>query len=116
MTMADFINGKDFHDAVMLHSKDEDYTPAIGWAELPENVIYKVDEIIPLTAKVGPAMIELLTNKDGVAYKAWACSRLHKELSAGLNKEDCIYIKPLGVRKSKKNPDRKYYHYELIHM
>ena len=117
--MAEFISSKDFQEA--LQTKN----PAIGWGELPINVIYKVDEITSRTTKFGTKTILLLTNKEGESYRVWACSILHEELSnrnsgggggGGVEeKKECIFIKPLGMRTSNTNSDRKYQQYEIVY-
>jgi len=83
--------------------------------KVPENIIYKVLEITTQNTPFGSKKILKLMNSDEVVYKAWATPRLSEDLDNIPDaKKDRLYLKPLGLKKSARNPSYNYHTYDLV--
>ena len=91
---------------------------AIDWADLPLHIVFRVHSILPIQTKWGAQAILELKNREGVEFKVWAPSNVHKDLKSGMKvhgSED-VYIKSLGQKatKSSSGGKRRYYDFETV--
>ena len=85
---------------------------AIPWRDLPVNNVYKVEAIQKVTnTKFGDAAILQLRTIDGVEIEVWATQLLANELNE-MNLP--CFVKPCGLRESKRNVGRSYQSYKLL--
>ena len=92
--------------------KLEDQKPhAIKWSELQENQIYTITNATHIQTRYGDACIITLNN----GQQLWAPSSLIKRF-----KQDkhtiffTCYVHPTGKERSKHNPAREYYSFDLV--
>ena len=107
--MAEFISEEAFQRAV------EEQVHVISWSDVPIDRIYKIEEIVPGRSNYGQQFILKLTSSDGKSYRAWSTSLLRDELmTISEHKRNHLFIKPKGLCRTKKNPDKEFHRYELV--
>ena len=93
-----FLSDADFeYLAATKHAAEE----AIGWKMLPENIVFRVDKLIPIQTKWGLRTIVQLRDVRGQEIKVWVPNNVARDLKTGfkLNGTDChVYIKSLGEK------------------
>ena len=93
-----FLSDADFeYLAATKHAAEE----AIGWKMLPENIVFRVDKLIPIQTKWGLRTIVQLRDVRGQEIKVWVPNNVARDLKTGfkLNGTDCrAYIKSLGEK------------------
>ena len=83
--------------------------------KVPENIIYRIVEITTQITSFGSKKILKLMNSDEVVYEAWTTPRLSEDLNNIQDaKKDRLYLKPLGLKKSARNPSYNYHTYNLV--
>ena len=113
-----FLSDEEFEFmALTKHSSEE----AIGWKALPENVIYRVENMCPIHTKWGARCVIHLRNAGGQDIKVWAPSNVVRDLKAGfkLNGKDCLaFIKSLGEKETNVvgEPKRKFFDFETVYL
>ena len=106
-----FISDEMFNAKIMKVQQ----TDTIKWAELPINVVYKIEKVKTVDTKFGERKIADLTSRTGKSYNVWLTTLVSKELESRDNGSD-YYIKSLGMRNSTLNTDRKYYDFQILEM
>ena len=102
-----FLTDDDFNYLVAAKRTAEE---AIGWRQVPENVVYRVDKLTPIQTKWGFRHIVQLRNANGHELKAWAPTNVARDLKSGfkLNGTDCLaFIKSLGENETDVAGERK---------
>ena len=113
-----FLNDADFeYLAATKHAAEE----AIGWKMLPENIVYRVDKLMPIQTKWGLRSIVQLRDVRGQEIKVWAPNNVARDLKTGfkLNGMDChVYIKSLGEKETDiiGESKKKYQDFETVYL
>ena len=102
-----FLTDDDFNHLVAVkHTAEE----AIGWKQVPENVVYRVDKLTPIQTKWGLRHIIQLRNANGYELKARTPANVARDIKSGfkLNGTDCLaFIKSLGENETDVAGERK---------
>ena len=106
--MTDFITIDDFDK---LTKKE---TEILSFVNLEKNVIYKIMQKEDKDTEYGQTFILTLNDKDGNEYKVFAPDRLYKELKEKADEYEIAYVRPLGLKRSKKIRNRSYHDYDLL--
>ena len=97
--------------------KNPPFRKAISWNELKVNEIYKIEEkkVIP-NGKFGPGLILRVSNIDGNSMHVWATQLISQRLLADGEEKVMLpcFIRPLGLRPSKKDSKRSYQAFQLL--
>ena len=109
----------DFHDTmhqnfISQHEFQAASSRVKKWADLPLNVIYRIDEIKEREINDGQIITyAVLANREGEVTNVWLTSIIEKELlNYDIYGKEKIYIQPLGLKKSKANKD--YYDFQIV--
>ena len=62
----------------------------------------------------GSTFILTLKDEDGNEYKVYAPAHLYKKLKDNDDDSKIAYIRPLGLKRSKKSKHTKYHDYDLL--
>ena len=113
-----FLSDDDFDYMVAAKHEAEE---AIGWKVLPQNIVYRVEQMSPIQTKWGSRCILHLRNAMGQNIKVWAPSNLVRDLKSGfkLNGKDCFaFIKSLGEKETNVvgEPKRKFFDFETVYL
>ena len=113
-----FLSNEDFDYMVAAKHEAEE---AIGWKVLPENVIYRVENMSLIQTKWGSRCILHLRDSMGQDIKVWAPSNLVRDLKSGfkLNGKDCLaFIKSLGEKETNVVGERrrKFFDFETVYL
>ena len=113
-----FISNADLDYMVTAKHAAED---AIGWKLLPENIVYRVENMSPIQTKWGSRCIIELLNAIGQTIKVWAPSNVVRDLKSGfkLNGKDCIaFIKSTGEKEANivGEPRKKFSDFETVYL
>ena len=109
--MSSFISEDKFQEVADEQANKD----VVCFGKVPENIIYKVLEITTQSTSFGSKKILKLMNSEEVVYKAWATPRLSEDLDSIPNaKKDRLYLKPLGLKKSARNPSYNYHTCDLV--
>ena len=107
-----FISDAMFNAKIMKVQKD-----TIKWADLPINIVYKIDKVKTVDTKFGKQKIADLSSRTGPSYHVWLTTLISNELEKRDNVDgEHYYIKSLGLKNSKKNVERKYFDFQLLNM
>ena len=104
-----------------IHKEDK----AIHWRELPQNVWFQISRQQDISTEKGILKILHLIQRDGTAYKVWTTIIISESIDK-IRERDVeeqehqphtahLFIKSLGKKTSKSNPDRSYYDIQLKH-
>ena len=104
--MADFISESQFDEKV-----SDVKIPVIRWNELTMGTIYKVTNVITVTAKHGPATVLDTITREGDITKVWAPLSLANKLNG---KQLPAFVRPLGLKAHYKDPSMQYHAYDLV--
>ena len=95
-----FLSNDDFDYMVATkHAAEE----AIGWKLLPENTVFRVENMNLIQTKWGSRHILQLRDVNGQDINVWAPSNVVRDLKSGfkLNGKDCLaFIKSLGEKET----------------
>ena len=113
-----FLSDDDFDNMVAAKHEAEE---AIGWKVLPENIVYRVEQMTPIQTKWGSRCILHLRNIMGQDIKVWAPSNLVRDLKSGfkLNGKDCLaFIKSLGEKETNVvgEAKKKFFDFETVYL
>ncbi len=93
----------------------------VNWRELEVDAIYRIDGMEELTDSSqfgGTSMLLKMTTAAGLAINVWATSIVAKELRGdgwkGVKAVFPCYIRPLGLKTSKKDAQRRYHAFQLL--
>ena len=110
-----FISDINFQKLVEERSEDE--PQAMYWRDLPINIVYRVDGIVPIKTKLSKEILLQLSDKDGYNISVWApAGNLKKELNNLPGGTTTTYIKSLGQKECVTNNSvkRKYFDYQIV--
>ena len=113
-----FLSDSDFdYLAETKHAAEE----AIGWAVLPQNVVFRMDKLAPVQTKWGLRYIVDLRTSNGDELKAWCPSNVVRDIKTGLklNGSDChAYLKSLGQKETDVPGEskKKYFDFESVYI
>lgn len=95
-----FLSESDFDWYVSSKHQAEE---AVGWKLLPENVVFRVEKMTPVSTKWGAKSIIELKDSNGHIFKVWGPSNVVRDLKSGfkLNGKDSLaFIKSLGEKET----------------
>ena len=113
-----FLSNENFDYMVATkHAAEE----AIGWKLLPENTIYRVENMNQIQTKWGSRCILQLRDAMAQDVKVWAPSNVVRDLKSGfkLNGKDCTaFIKSLGEKETNVVGEnkKKFFDYETVYL
>ena len=94
---------------------------AIGWKLLPENTVFRVENMNLIQTKWGSRYILQLRDVNGQDINVWAPSNVVRDLKSGfkLNGKDCLaFIKSLGEKETNVvgEPKKKFLDFETVYL
>ncbi len=103
------------------NAEEEVKMKAVYWRDLTVKDIYRIDdmtEIADCSQFGGNSTILKMTSAAGLPMNVWATSIVAKELRGdgwrgGKMKFPC-YVQPLGLKASKKEPQRQYHAFQML--
>ena len=113
-----FLSNDDFDYMVTTkHAAEE----AIGWKLLPENTVFRVENMNLIQTKWGSRYILQLRDVNGQDINVWAPSNVVRDLKSGfkLNGKDCLaFIKSLGEKETNVvgEPKKKFLDFETVYL
>ena len=113
-----FLSNDDFDYMVATkHAAEE----AIGWKLLPENTVFRVENMNLIQTKWGSRYILQLRDVNGQDINVWAPSNVVRDLKSGfkLNGKDCLaFIKSLGEKETNVvgEPKKKFLDFETVYL
>ena len=111
-----FLSNDDFDYMVATkHAAEE----AIGWKLLPENTVFRVENMNLIQTKWGSRYILQLCDVNGQDFNVWAPPNVVRDLKSGfkLNGKDCLaFIKSLGEKETNVvgEPKKKFLDFETV--
>ena len=113
-----FLSNEDFDHMVAIKRVAEE---AIGWKLLPENTVYRVENMSPIQTKWESRCILQLRDVNGQDINVWGPSNVVHDLKSGfkLNGKDCLaFIKPLGEKETNivGESKKKFFDYETVYL
>ena len=92
----------------------------IDWCDLPINVVYCVQNVVPIQTKWGARIILKLKNREGDKFKVWVPNNICKDLKAGMKLKgfQFAYIKSLGPKETTTiaGAKKRYYDFETVYI
>ena len=113
-----FLSNDDFDYMVATkHAAEE----AIGWKLLPENTVFRVENMNLIQTKWGSRYILQLRDVNGQDINVWTPSNVVRDLKSGfkLNGKDCLaFIKSLGEKETNVvgEPKKKFLDFETVYL
>ena len=113
-----FLSNDDFDYMVATkHAAEE----AIGWKLLPENTVFRVENMNLIQTKWGSRHILQLRDVNGQDINVWAPSNVVRDLKSGfkLNGKGCLaFIKSLGEKETNVvgEPKKKFLDFETVYL
>ena len=90
---------------------------AIDWCDLAVNIVYRVQEVVPVQTKWGARVIFKLLNREGENIKVWAPLNVSRDVRSGIKLNgDQAYIKSLGQKEVQISggKKRKYFDFQTV--
>lgn len=110
-----FLSDEHFEQLVATKRVTEE---AINWCNLPINIVYCVQTLVPIQANWGARVILELKNREGDQFKVWAPNNICRDVKAGLKLKgvEVVYIKPLGQKETTTitGAKKRYYDFETV--
>ena len=103
-----FLTAEEFEQRKVQHDS------IIAWRDVPQNVIYRVENVQDIPTQKGRAMVVSLVDVEGKQFKAFATNILEKALADFNWNSGTYFIKSLGLKQSTTCPGKSYYHFELV--
>ena len=104
--MSDFITTDEFNEL----TKKKEY---LSFGDLTEKMFYKIINKEDIEKEYDETFILTLKDKDGNEYKVYAPTHLYKQLKDD-DDSKIAYIRPLGLKRSKKSKHIQYHNYDLV--
>ena len=109
-----FLSDTDFDQLAATRDIAEE---AIDWCDLPINVVYRVNEVVPVQTKWGARVIFKLVNREAVDIKVWTPLNVSRDVKSGMKLYGTeAYIKSLGQKEVQTNggKKRKYFDFQTV--
>ena len=107
-----FISKEDFEALASTRRFEQ---KAICWKDLPIDVVFRVNQVLPTQTKWGGQLLLLLIDSDGYEFNVWSPHSVKKELKNFSQFLGTTYIKSLGEKERLTNTGkRKYYDFEIV--
>lgn len=89
--------------------KQKEANNASKWRDLEKNKIYTITNLEFFPSQYGEICILTLNNDQRVFSPSCLTNRLKED-----NKPLPRYVRPIGITESKRNPNQKYYSFDLV--
>ena len=112
-----FLSDENFEQLAAIKRVTEE---AIDWCDLPINIVYCVQTLIPIQTKWGARVILKLKNREGGKFKVWAPNNICRDLKSGMKLKgfEFAYIKSLGQKETTTitGARKRYYDFETVYI